>query len=145
MNSTLVNALNKTLANLHVMTVKLHNYHWNVKGLQFFSIHNMTEGYYDHFFKLYDDVAERILQLEAKPLATVKEYLDNATIAEETGNSFDARQVLESILADFKTLLTDAKALGKLAEDASDSATGMLVDDIIAWLEKQIWMLRSSL
>lgn len=145
MNSTLVNALNKTLANLHVMTVKLHNYHWNVQGLQFFSIHNMTEGYYDHFFKLYDDVAERILQLEAKPLATVKEYLANATITEETGSSFDARQVLESVLADFKTFLADAKALSKLAEDADDAPTGMLVDDIVAWLEKQIWMLRSSL
>ena len=76
-NDKLVNQLNQNLADVQVLYVKLHNYHWNVKGAHFFGIHNVTEGYYDYFAKQYDDIAEWILQIGSKPLTTMKEYLVN--------------------------------------------------------------------
>jgi starvation-inducible DNA-binding protein len=145
MSKKLIQSLNKTLANLHIINVKLHNYHWNIQGIQFFSIHNMTEGYYDYFFGLYDDVAERILQLKAKPLATVKEYLENATLKEETGSKFTAREVLDKVRSDFEFLLKEAKGVSDLAGELGDTTTANIMDDYVQWLEKAIWMIDSSL
>ena len=69
-SNQLVELLNKNLANMQVLYVKLHNYHWNVKGINFKPIHEMTEAYYNYFAEQYDEVAERIVQLGGKPLVT---------------------------------------------------------------------------
>ncbi|KAF0094776.1 MAG: starvation-inducible DNA-binding protein [Puniceicoccaceae bacterium 5H] len=145
MSEKLITSLNGMLADMHVMIAKLHNYHWNVCGLQFYSIHAVTEGYYNYFFETFDDVAERILQLGAKPLATVRGYLENAKLAEETGDSFEPAYVLNSISADFKTFLEQAKAANALAEESGDVATQDLLSGFIAKLEKELWLIRSTL
>jgi starvation-inducible DNA-binding protein len=141
----LISALNTMLADMHVLVTKLHNYHWNVSGMQFHAIHNATESYYDYFFGQFDDVAERILQLGEKPLATVKGYLAAATLEEDEGSSFEPAYVLEKISADFTALLGQAKAANGLAEEAGDVATLDLLGGLIAWLEKELWIIRSSL
>lgn len=143
--AVLSNSLNKILADVHVLNVKLHNYHWNVSGMQFHAIHNATEAYYDYFFAQYDDIAERILQIGDKPVSTVKGYLALATISEDEGTSFDAVYVLENILADFTALLASCKGAFALAEEGSDTGTQDLTSGMVAWLEKEIWILKSSL
>ncbi len=137
--------MQKMLADFHVIGIKLHKYHWNVKGLQFFAVHEMTEGFYNYFFKIFDDVAERMLQLGCKPAATVKEYLSLATIAEETRENFTATEVLQSIQADFQALLAEAKALFAAAEAEKDITTTDVMTGHIAWLEKNLWMLGYAL
>lgn len=139
-----IKLLNQGVADFHVFGIKLHNYHWNVKGMQFFSIHELTENYYDYFFALFDDYAERVLQLEAKPPATVKEYLEQSTISEEPGNDFTPDQVVKGVQADFEQLLASARALSEAAGECNDIPTQNMADDHIQWLEKAIWMLRSS-
>ena len=141
----LVSAMNSNLADLHVINIKLHNYHWNVSGLQFFGIHEMTEKFYDYFFGLFDDVAERILQKGSKPFAKVKDYLDNASLKEENGDCFSAEQVLKAVEADFEALLKAAEKINALADEAGDIPTGNLYADHIQWLEKSLWMIRSTL
>jgi starvation-inducible DNA-binding protein len=141
----LLSALNTNLADLHILNIKLHNYHWNVQGMQFHAIHGMTETYYNYFFGLFDDVAERILQLGDKPLATVAAYAQYSTLDEETGDSFEAVTVVKRVLADFQSLLGDAKHIVELAAKDEDIPTGNLYADHVQWLEKQIWMLKSSL
>jgi len=144
-DNDLLSALNSNLADLHVLNVKLHNYHWNVEGLQFRAVHEMTEGYYNYFFGLFDDVAERILQLGAKPLATVVDYTRHSSLDEESGNRFNAKTVLERILADFEKLLADAGHIMELSDKFEDVPTGNLYGDHVSWLEKEIWMLKASL
>jgi starvation-inducible DNA-binding protein len=90
-SNKLIEMLNKNLSNLQVLYVKLHNYHWNVKGMNFKPIHEMTEAYYDYFAEQYDEVAERIVQLGGKPFATLQDYLKSSTIKEENKNEFDAK------------------------------------------------------
>lgn len=97
------------------------------------------------FFAQFDDVAERILQLGAKPIATVKGYLEAATLAEETGDQFDATTVIQSVLADFTDLLTSVKAANGLADADGDLGTQDLLAGLITWLEKEIWILKSTL
>lgn len=144
-NQKLIDALNQHLANLHIMNYKLHNYHWNVKGSEFFRIHEITEKYYDYFFELFDEVAERILQLEGKPLTTVKEYLDNTTLKEDSKKEFTGSEVASGALADFKTLLAEARKINEIAEENSDVASVNMIGDVIEWLEKAIWMLGYAL
>ena len=143
-HSKTIDCLNELLCNLHVLNVKLHNFHWNVKGLEFMMIHKATEAYYDYCFAQFDDVAERILQLEGKPIATTMGYIEKATIHEDSSTEFSAITVLTALLADFGTLHSQAKAGVTAAEEQGDSGTVDMLSEIIDWLEKEIWILKSS-
>jgi len=142
--SNLTQLLNKNLANLQVMYVKLHNFHWNVKGYQFRSIHGMTEEYYNHFAEVYDEVAERILQLGEKPLVTMKDYLSEAVIKEDNGSSHTPEEVLSKVAADFEILKKEFKHIEDEASKAGDSVTEGLATENIGWFEKELWMIESS-
>ncbi len=144
MSKGVVNKLNQTVANLHVLYVKLHNYHWNVKGEQFFNIHKVTEDYYNYVAEQYDELAERILQLGGKPYSTVKEYLENATIRDEEKKYFTAREVLEGLENDFRQLLGDFQEISRLAGEAGDVPTANIADENIQWLEKVLWMINAT-
>ena len=141
----LVGLLNNNLSDLQVLYVKLHNYHWNVKGINFKSIHEMTESYYEYFATQYDDVAERIAQLGGKPLASMKSYLGNASLKEEDGNNFDAKYVLKSVLADFDALNIKYQDISKAAGENNDAPTANIADENITWLQKQIWLIKAML
>jgi starvation-inducible DNA-binding protein len=144
-SNKLIEMLNKNLSNLQVLYVKLHNYHWNVKGMNFKPIHEMTEAYYDYFAEQYDEVAERIVQLGGKPFATLQDYLKSSTIKEENKNEFDAKNVLNSVLADFEILNKEFKEISDAAGESGDVPTANIADDNVAWLEKEIWMIKASI
>ena len=144
MEKKLISLLNQNIADLHVLYVKLHNYHWNIQGMQFMPIHNMTEEYYNYIAELYDALAERILQLGEKPISSVKAYLGRAQIQEESANDFSADQVFSGIVADFNYLLGEYKAALKMAEEANDVSTANIVSETIQWFEKNLWILKAS-
>jgi starvation-inducible DNA-binding protein len=144
-SNKLIEMLNKNLSNLQVLYVKLHNYHWNVKGMNFKPIHEMTEAYYDYFAEQYDEVAERIVQLGGKPFATLQDYLKSSAIKEENKNEFDAKYVLNSVLADFEILNKEFKEISDAAGESGDVPTANIADDNVAWLEKEIWMIKASI
>ncbi len=143
-NEKLIKQLNQNLSDVQVLYVKLHNFHWNVKGQHFFGIHNVTESYYDYFAKQYDDIAERILQIGAKPLTTMKDYLKISKIKEENKSDFSASDVIKSVTKDFSYLLKEFNKTSKLAEEQSDLTTQALADENVAWLEKAVWMLKAT-
>ncbi len=143
-HKSIIDALNHDLANLHVFWVKLHNYHWNIRGLQFFTLHAKTEEYYDYIGGFYDDVAERILQLGARPLASLAKYLQTTSLAEEDSRAFSAEELLQGVKAGFEVLLTDAKSIHGLADKNGDIGTATLYEDHIAKLGAIIWMLESA-
>ena len=143
-NQNLINQLNQNLADVQVLYVKLHNYHWNVKGPQFFEIHTLTEEYYNYFAQQYDGIAERILQIEGKPLTTMKSYLKESKIKEDEKTSFKVLEVLKSLIKDFTYLKKEFKKTSKMAEELDDLTSQTLADDNVLWLEKAIWMLKAS-
>ncbi|RXJ78603.1 DNA starvation/stationary phase protection protein [Arcobacter sp. F155] len=128
-----------------VMFTKLHNYHWNIKGMQFFPIHEMTEKMYEQFSTLYDDCAERVLQLGDKPYVLLGDLEKNSLIKEDKKTDFTAEYVLKNILADFETLLKEFKKLSKIADENDDTTTVAFADDNVAHLEKNIWMIKATL
>ena len=95
--------LNEQVGNLLVFYVKLHNYHWFVRGMQFHRLHELFEEMYDEITETYDAVAERMLMLEMKPVATLKDSLAVATLKEATGTE-TVKEMIQNVLNDYKHL-----------------------------------------
>ena len=140
-----INKLKQVQADAMVMHIKLHNLHWNVRGLAFYQIHEMTEGMYTAMATLFDDVAERILQLGQKPLVTMAQAVEYSHIEEVEQTDFEAREVLEIIKIDYLHFLYEFKELSNFAAELNDTTTIGFADEHIAKLEKDIWMLKASL
>ncbi|AIQ28613.1 MULTISPECIES: Dps family protein [Paenibacillus] len=142
--ASLEQVLNRQVANLNVLYVKVHNYHWYVKGEQFFALHVKFEELYDDITLKMDEVAERLLSIKGSPAATMKEYLEIATIQEATGKE-DARGMVQALIEDFATVAEELTEGIELAEEVSDQPTADLFIKIRTDLEKNQWMLRSFL
>jgi starvation-inducible DNA-binding protein len=142
--NSLQQVLNRQVANLNVLYVKLHNYHWYVKGEQFFSLHEKFEELYNDITLKMDEVAERLLSIKGTPAATLKEYLELATIQEATGKE-DTRGMVQTLIEDFATVSEELTEGIELAEEGSDQPTADLLTGIRSDLEKHQWMLRSFL
>jgi len=137
--------LNKYLADLHVLYTKLHNYHWNIVGVGFFEMHAKLEELYTATALEIDDVAERILQLEDRPLANMKDYLAVSTLVEAPSEKIKAGEAAKGILDDYQAILQDLRVIIELAGENSDEQTVGLIDGFIGAYEKHIWMLSAYL
>lgn len=132
--------LNQQVANLNLMYVKLHNYHWFVKGDLFFTLHEKFEEFYDEITEKMDEVAERLLTIGGKPYATLKEYAANATIPEARGNE-TAEEMVKQLIDDFNQLITEFGEALKEADSIGDNVTNDMLIGMQGDLEKHIWML----
>src|SRR5690606_26256906 len=112
-----IKLLTQLQADALVMFNKLHNYHWNVKGIEFYGAHARTEEFYNYFSGMYDDIAERILQLGATPLVTIKDVLATSKIKEDEKTSFATKYVFENITKDFEYFLNGFKELSATTEN----------------------------
>ncbi|MFS0918227.1 Dps family protein [Brevibacillus sp. 179-C 1.1 NHS] len=144
MNNTLYNVLNKQVANWTVLYTKLHNFHWNVKGPHFFTLHAKFEELYNEAAANLDTLAERVLSIGGKPIATLAACLNTASITESEGNE-TAEQMVETIARDFSILVDELKLAMETADQADDEATADMLLEIRSGLEKHIWMLKSFL
>ncbi|MCR6571050.1 Dps family protein [Campylobacter insulaenigrae] len=132
-------------ADAHSLWIKFHNYHWNVKGLQFFSVHEYTEKAYEEMAQLFDECAERVLQLGEKAIICPNKLLENARAPKTQKECFTPVEVLELIREDYKYLLSEFKKLNEVSEKASDTTTAAFAQENIAKYEKVLWMLNSTI
>lgn len=137
--------LNKYLSDLHVLYTKLHNYHWNVVGVGFFEMHAKLEELYTATALEIDEIAERILQLEERPLATMKDYLEVSSLKEAESKKIKAGEAAKDILNDYQNVLKDMREIVELASENSDEQTVGILDGFIGAYEKHIWMLSAYL
>jgi len=137
-----VEALNNLLANYEVHYQKLRNYHWNVKGPDFFDLHEQFENQYNESKVNIDDIAERIRVFGKTPLSTFKDYLDIAEI-KETGTQLNSREMVHEILQDYRTLLEFMFTAVERAIEVGDSGTEDMIKGFIKKIEKHHWMLSS--
>ena len=143
--SKTVEKLNLYLANLNVLYRKVQNYHWNLVGNDFFVIHEKLEEYYNSLNTQIDDVAERILSIGGRPLASLKSYLEVTTIAEAESNEISSSNALTEVKKDFEAMLKLVKEVKETAEEETDYGTSALVDEYIINYEKDLWMINSFL
>lgn len=144
MNAQIIDRLRQHTADNLVLWVKLHNLHWNLRGSQFKAVHELTESYYDELAEDYDALAERLVQLKAKPPVSLKSSLALSGFPELERDAFAVAEAIGIVRADFEKLLKEYRATRSLAAEAGDSSTEALLVDIVARLEKELWMLEAS-
>jgi len=144
MTQELIQAVNKQVANWTVLYLKLHHYHWFVKGHHFFTLHEKFEELYDEANGHIDVLAERILSIGGRPISTLKECLEIASIQEAQGNETEDDMVRE-ICEDFEKIIQEVQAAMKLAENAYDQGTSDILLSINGSLQKHVWMLKTYL
>ena len=132
--------LNQQVANLIVLYVKLHNYHWFVKGPHFYGLHEKFEELYDEVTELYDEFAEIMLMVGMKPVATLKDSLALATI-KEANKEATKEEMVGATLDSYKQMLDEFKVALDIAEEEGDVIVADLLTNSIVAFAKHIWML----
>lgn len=136
--------LNQLLADYQLFYQNLRGLHWNIKGKEFFELHLKFEEFYDDAVIKIDEIAERILTLEAEPFHTFSDYLKNSRIKEEKSITNGVHGV-EIVVRNFSTIITLEREILSLAGEAEDEGTVSLMSDYISETEKTLWMLNSYL
>lgn len=144
MSTNLNKKLNELVSTYSVLYTKLHNYHWYVSGPSFFTLHVKFEELYNETTLNLDELAERLLSKEAKPVATLKEHLEQSLIEEAKGNE-DAKQMVASTVEDFKTIMKALNEAMELASKEGDDRTEDMLNAMFQSLEKHTWMLNAYL
>ncbi|MFJ7931468.1 Dps family protein [Peribacillus sp. NPDC096448] len=135
--------VNKEIANFSVLYTKIHNYHWFVNGPHFFELHQKLEELYKEVTSNYDEMAERLLAIGEKPVATLKEYMELTTIEEATGNE-NTEDMVQSVISDFEKLSEEFLEIIEVAEE-EDPVTADMLTGMKKSLNKHAWMLRAYL
>ena len=142
MNKT-INALNQYLADLNVYYRKVQNYHWNVIGQGFFTVHAKLEEIYDGVNEKIDIVAERILAIGGRPLGSSKKYLEVTKITEANDEDIRVKDALEKLIVDTEYLLKSVRELKEITDAEKDYATSAEPDNHVTEYEKLLWMMKS--
>lgn len=137
-------ALNVQIANWSILYTKLHRFHWYVKGPLFFTLHEKFEELYNEAALTVDEIAERLLAIGGQPVATMKEYLETATLT-ETNNETKANEMVAALVSDYKSLNEQLVELAQLAEENNDVITNDLAVDLIEKIDTHVWMLTAYL
>lgn len=132
------------LATSYTLYLKTHNYHWNVTGPMFTTLHTLFETQYTELALAVDEIAERIRALGAKAPGSYSEFAKLSRIKESAGEP-TAEEMLRDLTADQEILAALAIEVAQAASALNDEATAGLATDRQTVHEKNAWMLRSHL
>ncbi len=136
--------LSRLLADSYSLYVKTHNYHWNVTGPQFNTLHQMFEDQYSELATAVDEIAERIRALGVKAPGSYSAFAKLTQIEEGSGDE-RAEEMIRQLVVGQETVARTAREAFPAAEEASDEATADLLTQRMQLHEKNAWMLRSML
>lgn len=139
-----VKELNQQVANWTVAFTKLHNFHWYVKGPNFFSLHEKFEELYNEASQYVDDLAERILAIGGNPVGTLKESLD-ISIVDEAGKNYTAEQMVEAFSKDLTNISEQLAKAIEVAGEAGDDVSEDMFIGMKNSIDKHNWMFKSYL
>ena len=147
MPSAVSDMLNHLLADEMVLYVRTLNYHWNVRGMQFHSLHDFLEELYEKEFEHIDELAERVRAVGDSPVATLQDFLNTASLKETPPEPpEDPRAMIERLAEGHEHLIHELRQGIKNCRDESDDpATENILTDLLQDHEKTLWMLRTHL
>ena len=140
----IADGLSALLADSYTLYLMTHNFHWNVTGPQFNSLHNMFMGQYTEQWNALDVIAERIRALGFPAPGTYKEFVKLASIKEVEGVP-KAMDMVRYLVAAQEATARTARKLFPLTDEANDQPTADLLTQRLEVHEKTAWMLRSLL
>ena len=136
--------LSHVLADTYTLYLKTHNYHWNVVGPMFNTLHLMFEAQYNELALAVDLIAERIRALGEPAPGSYLEFTELSTIAEDREKP-EATEMIRRLVDGHETVARTARSVYPAAEVASDEPTADLLTQRLQVHEKTAWMLRSML
>lgn len=142
--TAIVEALNQSVAETAVATMLAQNFHWNVTGMGFGSLHDLFQKMYEDHFVAQDDLAERIKALNAHADGTLAGMIKRSKISENDGLGSD-RDMIATMLAAQETLASTLAGCGEIAASHGDTLTEDLCIARGQTHEKFAWFLRSHI
>lgn len=136
--------LSHFLADTYTLYLKTHNYHWNVTGPQFQTLHTMFEGQYTELADAVDLIAERIRALGMKAPGSYHEFAKLTSVKESNGD-LNANQMIADLVASHEQVIRTARGLFGIVNECDDQPTNDLLTQRLQLHEKTAWMLRSML
>ncbi len=130
------------LADTYTLYLKTHNFHWNVTGPMFPSLHKMFEEEYQELASAVDEIAERIRALGFHAPGTYRDFIQLTSIEEADGFP-SANEMIQQLMEDQEAVARTARSILPIAQKASDQATLDLLTERMQAHEKTAWKLRS--
>jgi starvation-inducible DNA-binding protein len=142
--SNIVDGLSRMLADTYTLYLKTHNFHWNVTGPMFQTLHLMFMTQYNETWLAVDLLAERIRALGYPAPGSYKEFAALTSIKDSSG-TVSAKEMIKQLVAGQETVVRTAREVLPVAEKAGDQPTVDLLSARMEVHEKNAWMLRSLL
>lgn len=140
--SDISNGLSRVLADSFVLYLKTHNYHWNVKGPMFQTLHVLFMAQYTELWNALDEIAERIRSLGFPAPGTYKEF-ERLSSIQETEGVPRAEDMIRDLIVCSEVVTRTAREVLEVANSANDQPTVDLLTQRMQIHEKNAWMLRS--
>lgn len=140
----IADGLSRLLSDTYTVYLKTHNFHWNVTGPMFNTLHLMFETQYNELALAVDAIAERIRALGIHAPGSYAQFAALTSIREETGVP-EAKEMIRQLVDDQETVVRTAREVFPLADRVSDQPTMDLLTERMQVHEKTAWMLRSLL
>ena len=143
-NNPVAESLKKVLASSYILSLKMQNYHWNVKGPHFKQLHDLFGEQYNELNTAIDDIAERIRALGTNAPANYSTYQSLSEIKDGKEDQ-DSVSMVKDLANDQKKIVDDLNIAIEVAQKAGDESTADLAIGRITAHEKNRWMLVSSI
>jgi starvation-inducible DNA-binding protein len=135
--------LSRLLADSYTLYLKTHNFHWNVTGPQFATLHALFEEQYRELAEAVDGIAERIRALGEPAPGSYAAFARLSTVEEAPDEVPGAEEMVRRLAADHETVVRTAREVLPVAQDARDEVSVGLLADRMGVHEKTAWMLRA--
>ena len=145
-NPTAAAMTNHIVANIATLHVKLHQYHWYVKGPHFFSLHEKFEELYDENEEWFDQIAERLLASGNKPFSTTAQFQQYSFLKEDPADKYlSPETMVENLIDDYRTTRDVTMRAITMAQDEGDVVLEDTLISYKAYVDKILWMLQAFL
>jgi starvation-inducible DNA-binding protein len=138
----LIDALLTSVAETFVLQTRTQNYHWNVEGMQFHSLHGLFEEQYDALSEAVDELAERVRALDAK-VPDILELVKSRITSKKAKQILDAKAMIADLVKGHEAVIKQLEKVESAADDAEDEPTEDMAIARIAEHQKMIWMLKA--
>lgn len=141
---TISEGLARVLADTYALYLKTQNFHWNVRGQEFYSLHLLFEKQYEDLADAVDEIAERIRALGYFVDATFTSFQKQSSVKEEE-KVLNSKDMLQSLIDGHETLIRGARKVAEVCDSEGDFATVDMLGKRLGVHEKMAWFLRSQL
>ena len=140
----IADGLSRLLADSYTLYLKTHNFHWNVTGPMFSTLHTLFEQHYTELATAVDEIAERIRALGVAAPGSYKQFSELSSIEEETGVP-GAEEMIRQLVQGQEAVVKTARSIFPVVDSANDEPSADLLTQRMQIHEKNAWMLRSLL